>query len=125
MKKIVLILMIMAETLTAYADSYAYLTFETTDGAKASFEVKSLTITLSGGTLIVGTQSFTFSNLNKMYFSDTDEGTTPTDIKELDALLLNSTEIFDLQGHKVAKAQMRKGIYIVKTKDRTYKIAVK
>ena len=36
-----------------------------------------------------------------------------------------ATEIYNLQGHKISKDQMHKGIYIVKTKQGTHKIAVK
>ena len=36
-----------------------------------------------------------------------------------------ATDIYDLQGHKVTKAQMRRGVYIVKTKSRTYKMVVR
>ena len=37
----------------------------------------------------------------------------------------NATEIYDLQGKKIQKEQMRKGAYIVKTKEKTYKLIVK
>ena len=76
MKKILLLLTILVGTLTAHAEEYTYLTFETTDGAKASVAVSDLTLTISGTTLTAGTQSFTLSNLSKMYFSNTDETTT-------------------------------------------------
>jgi hypothetical protein len=36
-----------------------------------------------------------------------------------------ATDIYDLQGHKVSKDQMRRGVYIVKTNSRTYKMVVK
>ena len=124
MKKIVLLLTILVGVLTAQADSYTYLTFETTDGAKASVSVSDLTLSISGTTLTAGTQSFTLSNLSKMYFSTSDESTT--DIEEITSATLDeATDIYDLQGHKVTKAQMKKGVYIVKTKLRTYKIVMK
>ena len=110
-------------TLTAQAEDYTYLTFETTDGAKASVAVADLTLTISGTTLTAGTQSFTLSNLSKMYFSNTDETTGIEAITS--ATLDEDTDIYDLQGHKVTKAQMQKGVYIVKTKNRTYKIVMK
>ena len=113
----------MMGTLGVHADSYTYLTFETTDGAKVSVEASSLTITISGTTLTAGSQSFTLSNLSKMYFSNSDE-TTGIDRIDNGELTIDN-EIYDLQGHKVTKAQMKKGVYIVKTKDKTYKIAVK
>ena len=104
---------------------YSYLTFETTDGAKASVSVEGLTLSISGTTLTTNSQSFTLSNLSKMYFSTTDE-TTTTGIENISIETLDeATDIYDLQGHKVTKAQMKKGVYIVKTKNKTYKMVVK
>ena len=124
MKKIVLLLMTLVGALTVQADeAYAYLTFETTDGARVSVPVSSLTLTVSGTTLTTGSQSFTLSNLSKMYFSNDDE-TTGIESITLDNLD-EATDIYDLQGHKVSKEQMKKGVYIVKTKSRTYKMIVR
>lgn len=123
MKKIVFILMALVGALSVQAEEYAYLTFETTDGEKASVPVSSLTLTVSGNTLTAGSQTFTLSNLSKMYFSNTNETTAIEEITT--ATLDESTEIYDLQGHQVTKAQMKRGVYIVKTKTRTYKMIVK
>ena len=124
MKKILLLFMAMVGTMTAQADNYSFLTFETTDGAKASVAVDSLTLTISGTTLTAGSQQFTLSNLSKMYFSTSDE--TATGIEEITSATLDeAAEIYDLQGHKVERTQMHKGVYIVKTKSRTYKMVVK
>lgn len=124
MKKIYLLLMMaMAGAQSLRAADYTYLTFETTDGAKASVEVSSLTITVSGNTLTAGSQTFALSNLLKMYFSNADETTA---IEEITAETLDeAVDVYDLQGHKVSKDQLRKGIYIVKSKSRTYKMIVK
>ena len=123
MKKIVLLLMVVAGVLTAQAGDYTYLTFETTDGAKASVAVENLTLTVSGNTVTAGSQTFTLSNLSKMYFSISDEttGIETVRIETID----EATDIYDLQGKKVTKAQMVKGVYIVKAKDRRYKIVVR
>ena len=124
MKKILLLLTMLVGTLTAQAEDYTYLTFETTDGAKVSVSVASdVTLTISGTTLTVGSQSFTLTNLSKMYFSNTDETTGIEEITS--ATLDDATDIYDLQGHKVTKDQMRRGVYIVKTNSRTYKMVVK
>jgi hypothetical protein len=123
MKKIVFIMMALVGALTVQAEEYAYLTFETTDGAKASVDVSSLTLTISGNTLTAGSQTFTLSNLSKMYFTNTNETTA---IEEITAATLDeAADIYDLQGHKVTKEQMKRGVYIVKTKSRTYKMIVK
>ena len=128
MKKIVLLLLTLVGALAVQAeDTYTYLTFETTDGVKASIPVSSLTLTISGNTLTAGSESFTLSNLSKMYFSNDDETTAINEIdySQTDDLLSESTDIYDLQGHKISREQMRKGIYIIKTKSKTYKMIVK
>ena len=123
MKKIVIIMMALVGALTVQAEEYAYLTFETTDGAKASVDVSSLTLTVSGNTLTAGSQTFTLSNLSKMYFSNTSETTAIEEITT--ATLDEAADIYDLQGHKVTKEQMKRGVYIVKTKSKTYRMIVK
>lgn len=124
MKKLFLLLTVLVTTLTVQAESYTYLTFETTEGAKASVSVENLTLTINGTTLTAGSQQFALSNLSKMYFSTSDE--TATGIEEINsASIEEATDIYDLQGHKVSKEQMRKGVYIVKTNSRTYKMVVR
>jgi len=129
MRKIVLLLMVLVGVLTARAEGYTYLTFETTDGAKASVAVKSLTLSISGNTLTAGEKSFTLSNLAKMYFSETDESTA-TGIEAVSSAALDEvTEIYDLNGRKVARlssnGQLPRGVYIVKTKEKTFKLVVR
>ena len=111
--------------------NFPYLTFETTDGAKASIPVSSLTMTINGNTLTVGDQQFTLTNLAKMYFSTNDE--TAAGIENVNDNE-NYTEIYDLQGKKVhvemvngksLNGKLPKGIYIVKTKEKTYKMMVR
>lgn len=59
-----------------------------------------------------------------MYFSSSDEGTTG--IEEISSATIDeAAEVYDLQGHQVSKELMGKGVYIVKTKSRTYKIVVR
>jgi hypothetical protein len=129
MKKIILLFMTLVGTLTAQADGYTYLTFETTDGAKASVAVSDLTLTISGTTLTAGSQTFTLSNLSKMYFSTSDESTTG--IEEITSAAMDeATEIYDLSGKKIVNGKLSNGklphgVYIVKTKSKTFKMVVK
>ena len=123
MKKIILFMTMLVGTLTAQASDYTYLTFETTDGAKVSVSVSNLTLSISGTTLTAGTQSFTLSNLSKMYFSNADETTGISEVMKAD--LDEATDIYDLQGHKVSKDQMRRGVYVIKTKQGTFKLNVR
>lgn len=118
MKKYIVLLLMMMGTLAVHADSYTYLTFETTDGVKVSVEASSLTITISGTTLTAGSQPFTLSNLSKMYFSTSDETTSIDRIENGEWEMEDAaTTIYDLQGRKVAKDDLHSGqVYIVKTK---------
>ena len=115
----------MIGALTARAeDYYPFLTFETTDGAKVSVSTSELTITVSGTTLTAGTQTFILSNLSKMYFSSSDE--TTTGISEITSETLDeATEIYDLQGIRILKNQIKQGAYIIKTNQGTFKLIVK
>ncbi|MCR5131436.1 MAG: hypothetical protein K6C10_08260 [Prevotella sp.] len=127
MKKVFILLIGLIGALGLHAEDYEYpyLTFETTDGEKISISVSSLTMTFSSSTLTAGTQYFNLANLSKMYFTTTDESTT-TSIKEVSAADLDeATAIYDIQGRKVTKDQMQRGIYVIKTNKGTFKVSVK
>ncbi len=127
MKKKFLLFMAFVGALTAQAGDYTYLTFETTDGAKTSVDVSSLpvTINLDNSTLTIGNQTFALADLSKMYFSTQSESTGISEELRVNSEELSTATFYDLQGHKVTKEQMKKGVYIVKTNGRTYKIVVK
>ena len=127
MKKFVLLLVALVSVLTIEAADYTYLTFETTDGTKTSVDVSSLpvTINLDNATLTIGNQTFVLADLSKMYFSTQSETTGISQIENGELETDNSADLYDLQGHKVSKDQLRKGVYIVKTQSRTYKMVVK
>ena len=125
MKKQIMTMMVMIASVTAQAenDDYPYLTFETADGAKISISTASLTINIQDGKLMAGSMELTLADLSKMYFSTSDE---TTDIKEVNTTTLDETaDIYDLLGRKVTKDQMRRGIYVVKTKSGIRKVRVK
>ena len=132
MKSFILGILMMVGTLPTMAESYPYLTFELTDGTKVSVSVSSLTLTVNGTTLKAGSQTFTISNLSKMYFSSTDETSGVTAIDELTADDFEGKEIYDLNGHKIELQitnyelpKLPRGVYIVKSKNKTCKIVVK
>lgn len=125
MKKIVLLFLAMMGLSVAHADnSYTYLTFETTDGARISVPASQLKMTIRGNTLSTGEQTFTLANLSKMYFTATDETTTGISTATT-ATIDEATEVYDLNGRRIDNRNLPKGVYIVKTKDRTYKMTVK
>ena len=130
MKKIVVLWAILLGSLVAKADdvAYPYLTFEATDGAKVSVSVASLTLTVSGTTLTAGSETFTLTNLSKMYFTADDES---TDIRSLSVADTDEVVgIYDLKGRLVATdraafGQLPKGVYVVRTASGTYKLSAK
>lgn len=127
MEKKFLLFMALVGALTAQAGDYTYLTFETADGAKTSVDVSSLpvTINLDNSTLTIGNQTFALADLSKMYFSTQSESTGISEELRVNSEELSTATFYDLQGHKVTKEQMKKGVYIVKTNGKTYKIVVK
>ena len=133
MKKILLLVLLMIGTCASYADDYTYpyLVFETAGGAKTSVAISEGTITIADGQLTIGGHTFALSDLSKMYFS-----TTTTGIAEVavdDNLNDNGcVDVYDLNGRKVLSegdseslSSLPKGIYIVKSGRKTYKVAIK
>lgn len=125
MKKNVLTLLLLLVAMMAQAADYPYLTFEMTDGQKTSVSVTSLSISIADGKLTVGGQTFDLSSLSKMYFSTASETTDISVVKNSQLTIDDDAEIYDLQGRKVSKDQMRHGIYVVKTKNGTFKVNMK
>ena len=125
MKKILCLFMALVGALTAQAADSSYLTFETTDGVKTSVDVSSLpvTINMDNSTLTIGSQTFALADLSKMYFSTQSETTGIEEISS--ATIDDDAVIYDLYGRKVTKAQMRRGIYVMKTKLGTRKVNVR
>jgi len=131
MKKITIVFLMLVSALAASAEGFSYLTFELTDGSKVSVDVSQLTLSISGNTLKAGSQIFTLANLSKMYFSNTNETTTGIEnIEELALTDLSIAEIYDLNGRRIVngwsmKGRLPQGVYVVKTKEKTYKLMVR
>ena len=126
MRKFTFLCLFFVGLFTAYAENtYSYLTFETTDGAKFSVQASSLSLTVKGNVLTVGEYEFVISNLTKMYFSAVNETTTTKVDAVADAVFDDAVEIYNLKGIKVSKKKLTGGVYIVKTKDGLNKIVVR
>lgn len=61
--------------LFAHTEDFTHLTFVSVDGDKVSIPIENLQISFSGSTLSAGDKSFELVNLDKMYFSYSDETT--------------------------------------------------
>ena len=109
MRKFTFLCLFFVGLFTAYAENtYSYLTFETTDGAKFSVQASSLSITVKGNVLTVGEYEFVVSNLTKMYFSAVNETTTTNVDAVADTVFDDAVEIYNLKGIKVSKKKLTK-----------------
>ena len=122
MKKKIVFLTLLAGAITAQADDYPYLTFETNNGEKVSVEFSSdMSLTFTSTTLKVGNQqTFTLKDLKKMYFSNYNQTTGISTINAEDYKIYG---YYDLQGRPVE--QPKRGIYVIKTSKGTKKVFVK
>ena len=131
MKKLFLTLLAVIAVLTMRADGYPYLLFQTTDGTIHAMSVESLTMEISGSQLVVTnseeTQTFTITDLDKMFFYENTTG-----IDEIFSTESGEVSVFTIMGIYVGKypdanealKTLDKGLYILKTKSNTVKIAV-
>ncbi len=109
--------------LFAKAEGYHYLTFEMVDGQKISVSSLELVIAFNDGKLMTESQTFEVVNLKKMYFTSEDATTSIRGIKP--DTLEEAAEVYDLNGKRISKSEMRKGVYIIKGKDETYKMTIR
>ena len=113
MKRLLLILMTMAGAMTAQADDYPYLTFQTQDGTLTSVATSSLTLAIESGQLVVndGEKTFTLTDLKKMYFS-TDDATAIESLTDKKQTTAESGLWFTIDGRMLSGKPSQKGIYI-------------
>ena len=117
-------------TNTRAADTYDYVVFTLTNGTKQAVSSSNLTITFSDGNLVASNPTKTLAtiplaSLSSMEFSTEDS----TGIEEtmIDFLTTDdSVTIYDMNGRQMPdKANLPKGVYILKTNNKTIKIQLK
>lgn len=128
------LLLLAAQTASAELYDYPYMAFQTTDGIVKTVSVSSLSLSISNGVLIAtsddGTESFTLSDLSKMYF--TSEAVV-TKVQNPESTGSSEVEVTSLAGVfcgtfpsvEAARQSLPAGMYIVKNSKETFKIAVK
>lgn len=134
MKKVLFVILLAAQTASAELYDYPYMAFQTTDGIVKTVSVSSLSLSVSNGVLIAtsddGTESFTLSDLSKMYF--TSEAVV-TKVQNPESTGSSEVEVTSLAGVfcgtfpsvEAARQSLPAGMYIVKNCKETFKIAVK
>lgn len=117
--------------MTAATYEYPYLSFLTVDGKVQSIAVDDLTITMSNGSLTASngnaTKTFTLTKLDKMFFSES------SGLEQLAADNDEPVEVFDEAGISFGKFAnvtdalhaLDTGVYVLKSRSITLKIAVK
>lgn len=131
MRKKLLVLALLAGTLSVQADEYPYLIFETADGGRTPVEVESLTIQIVDGNLVAGGKTFSLASLSRMFFALTPDATSG--IEDLRATEDGAVEVYSLNGVSLgsyenvsaAKQSLQRGIYVMKGGSGTFKVAVK
>ena len=133
MNRLFLILLVMASTVLAIAGDYIYLTLRTADGGETPMAVDKLRLTVSNGQLVAtnsdGSVTFPLNELRVMYFSNNASGIS-TDIVSVPND--GAVEVYTTGGVLVgrydslveAKGTLKRGIYVMKTNDKTFKIVL-
>jgi hypothetical protein len=113
MKKMLFLAMTALVSLSALADDYPYLTFQTQDGTLTSVATSSLTLAIESGQLVVndGEKTFTLTDLKKMYFS-TDDATAIESLTDKKQTTAESGLWFTIDGRMLSGKPSQKGIYI-------------
>ena len=126
MKRILLSLLCVIGVTIAKAYDYNYLVFQTANGTSTSVDVKDLTITINGTSLVVTNSSGTLSDLSKMYFSSTAGITDISSDKNQEVEIYSPSGMFvgKFDNLLSAQKQLDKGIYIVKSDNQTSKINI-
>lgn len=134
MKRILFMLtMLSVMSLTCAADyTYPYITFVKADGQSMTFSASGITMTPQSGVLTVnsdsGTETFTISELSKMYFSqDTPDAITAVNDAEntngkVQLYTVSGQYIGQYASVSAAQKAMQQGVvYVVKTVKETMK----
>ncbi len=112
--------------------TYGYLTFTKSDGTSQSLSVNSLKLTVQGSTLKAvnadGSVAFNLSDLSMMAFTSTslavDEVTVEKGEEPLYVYSMNGALIGSFTSLPNARQKVGKGVYVVKTSDKTFKMIV-
>lgn len=135
MKKMIMTLAALAVGMTAGAEEFPYLSFETTDGSVVSVIADGLQMVFADGLLKVSTadgeKQFAVADLSRMFFS----ASATTAIKELNAdgqtngmkavYSASGTYLGTVRSMEEIKEMSGKGLYIIRDNNNTTKTMVK
>lgn len=135
MKRLLIVLLVVSAYCTVSAAGYDYLVFKQADGTETSLPASKLKITFADGNAVAETPDgasteLPLSSLSSMYFSDRDVTSIQTAVGADDG---ERATVYSVTGVKVAEGvatsslsgTLKQGVYIVKTKGKTYKMQVR
>ncbi len=128
MKKAIISCLLSILSIGTWASDYQYLVFTLSDGTQQSVTASDLTITFSDGNLVATSGSTTLAtialtSLTSMEFSNE---TTGIDNIESSLTIDDAAAIYDMGGRLMPRnAQLPKGVYVMKTNNKTIKFQVK
>lgn len=133
MKKFLIPTMALMLAMSASAETYPYLSFQTVDGSVVSLKSSNLNLTIEDGKLVVqndeGSNKFVLTDLARMFFSKS----TETSITNLNTDVNSTLQVYTTSGvflgefdsERSLRRSVPLGIYVVKTNGKTLKMAVK
>lgn len=134
MKKFLIIMAALLISISMQAYDYPYLSFQTSEGTVQSVSVNELIITFSNGQLVLtntdGSQTFSLSDLSYMFFSKEQNTTGVTRIEDVsnqtvEVFTLNGLVIGRFESLQKAKAELKPGLYLIKSNGKTQKVVVR
>ncbi len=130
MKKLMLFTCLCLLSIGAQAADFEYLVFTLSDGTKKAVTASNVSIQFSEENLQVSSgddvlATLPLASLIEMEFSN--EGTTGIESVSVNQLITDSnTVIYDMNGRQMpSMAQLPKGVYILKSNNKTIKVSIK
>lgn len=133
MKKFFATIVALIGTLAAQAYDFPYLILQSADGNTQAVSVESLTITFADGQIVAvndnGSQTFTLTDLNKMFFSNSGDATGISTMESVgesvEAFTLGGLSLGKFSSMVEAKSSLKTGVYVLRSKNKNVKIAIK
>ena len=134
MKKFLTVVAALLIALSMQAYEYPYLSFQTSEGTVQSVSVNELIITFSNGQLMLtntdGSQTISLSDISNMFFS---KETNTTGVTRIEDVSNQAVEVFTINGQALgrfesmqkAKAELKPGLYLMKSNGKTQKIVIR
>lgn len=126
-------LLLLVGVMSASAEEYPYLSFQTSDGSIVSFGVESLTMTVADGKLLVqngdGSRTFDLGSLSRMFFasdaSGIDEAVVPESEGKKRVYTMSGVYMGSFDSVSDASGKLGRGMYLIKDNNNTTKFVVR